>query len=64
MYKSAFFNFIAYMIYQISKGHNLKLLFSGHLDTLDLFLSLLDVYPVPKLPEVKVKCLFTTYLFF
>ena len=57
MCKTAFFNFIAYMIYQISKSHNLQLLFCSHCDdaTLDLFLQLLKVHPVPALPEVKVK---------
>jgi len=61
MYKTAFFNFIAFMIYQIIKGHNLKLLFSSHPDILDLFLTILEVYPVPKLPEVKVNytCIIT-----
>jgi len=55
--KTAFFNFIAYMIYQISKSQNLQLLFSDHCDdaTLDLFLKLLNAHPVPELPEIKVK---------
>ena len=56
-YKTSFFNFIACMIYEISKSHSLELLFSSHCDdaTLDLFLKLLDVYPVPKLSEIKVR---------
>ena len=56
IYRSSFFNFIAYMIYQMSKGHNLDMLFSDHCDdaALDLFLKLLDVHPVPKLSEIKV----------
>ena len=56
MYKAAFFNFVAYMIYQMSKSHGLELLFGTHCDdaTLDLFLKLLDVYPIPKLSEIKV----------
>ena len=47
------------MIYEISKSHGLELLFSSHCDdaTLDLFLKLLDVYPVPKLSEIKVNFL-------
>lgn len=55
-YRSAFFNFIAYMICQISKSHCLDILFSDNCDntTLDLFLELLDAYPIPKLVEVKV----------
>jgi len=46
------------MIYQISKSHNLRLLFSDHCDdaTLDLFLKLLKAHPVPELPKIKVKC--------
>ena len=49
------------MIYEISKSRGLELLFSSHCDdaTLDLFLKLLDVYPVPKLSEIKVSCFFT-----
>ena len=56
MYKAAFFNFIAYMIYQISKTQGFELLFGTYCDraTLDLFLKLLDVYPIPKLSEIKV----------
>ena len=56
IYKSLFFNFVAYMIFQMSKAHNLDMLFSDRCDesTLDLFLMLLDAYPVPKLSEIKV----------
>ena len=56
IYRSSFFNFIAYMIYQMSKGHNLDMIFSDYCDdaALDLFLKLLDVYPIPKLSEIKV----------
>ena len=56
MYRSTFFNFIAYMIYQISKSQGLDILFSDNCDnaTLDLFLKLLNVYPIPPLAEVKV----------
>ena len=56
IYKAAFFNFIAYMIYQISKSSNLELLFNDSCDdaTLDLFLKLLATYPIPKLAEIKV----------
>ena len=45
------------MIYQISKSHCLELLSSVHCDdaTLDLFLMLLDICPLPKLTEIKVK---------
>ena len=55
--KIAFFNFIAYMIYRISKSHCLELLLSSHCDdaTLDLFLRLLDIYPLPRLTEIKVR---------
>ena len=55
MYRSAFFNFIAYMICQISKSCNFDM-FSDNCDnaTLDLFLKLLKVYPIPKLVEIKV----------
>ena len=44
------------MIYQMSKGRNLDMLFSGYCDNaaLDLFLKLLDVHPIPKLSEIKV----------
>ena len=44
------------MIYQMSRGHNLDMLFSDHCDdaALDLFLKLLDVHPIPKLSEIKV----------
>ena len=44
------------MIYQMSKGHNLDMLFNDHCDdaALDLFLKLLDVHPIPKLSEIKV----------
>ena len=57
MYQSSFFNFIAYMIFQMSKDHNLDILFSDSCDnaTLDLYLKLLDAYPIPKLSEVKVR---------
>ena len=56
MYRSAFFNFIAYMLYQISKSRSLNILFSDDCDnaTLNLFLKLLDAFPIPKLAEVKV----------
>ena len=56
IYRSSFFNFIAYMIYQISRSHNLDMLLDDSCDkvTLDLFLELLDVYPIPKLSEIKV----------
>jgi len=56
MYRSAFFNFTAYMIYQMSKSHNLDMLFSNDCDiaTLDVFLKLLHAYPIPKLAEIKV----------
>ena len=56
MYRSTFFNFIAYMLYQISKSHSLNILFSSSCDnaTISLFLKLLDVFPIPKLAEVKV----------
>ena len=56
IYRSSFFNFIAYMICQMSKSHNLDMLFSDSCDNaaLDLFLKLLDVYPIPKLSEIKV----------
>ena len=49
------------MIYEISRSRGLELLFSSHCDdaTLDLFLKLLDVYPVPKLSEIKVSSFFT-----
>ena len=58
------------MIYQVSKSHNLQLLFSSHCDdaTLDLFLKLLNAHPIPELPEIKVKyvmnCLFIFVLSF
>jgi len=44
------------MICQMSKGRNLDILFSDSCDdaTLDLLLKLLDVYPIPKLSEIKV----------
>ena len=44
------------MIYQMSKSHNLNMLFSDTCDdaALDLFLKLLDAYPIPKLSELKV----------
>ena len=56
VYRSTFFNFIAYMLYQISKSHSLDILFSDNCDnaTLNLFLKLLDAFPIPKLVEVKV----------
>jgi len=57
MYKTTFFNFIAYMIYRISNSHGLEFLSStAYCDsaTLDLFLKLLAVLPVPKLFEIKV----------
>ena len=56
MYKAAFFNFVAYMVYRISKSHGLELLFGTYCDsaTQDLFLKLLDAYPIPKLSEIKV----------
>ena len=40
----------------MSKGHNLDMIFSDYCDdaALDLFLKLLDVYPIPKLSEIKV----------
>ena len=53
MYKSAFYNFIAYMLYHISKSHNLDVLLKD-LALLDLFLKLLEVYTIPKLAEIKV----------
>ena len=58
MYRSTFFNFIAYMIFQISKSHNLDILFKNKCDkaTLKLFLKLLDAFPIPKLAEIKVRC--------
>lgn len=48
---------MAKMIFQMSKGHNLDILFSDSCDnaTLDLYLKLLDAYPIPKLSEVKVR---------
>ena len=63
MYKTAFFNFIAYMVYQISKSHGLELLFGTYCDdaTLDLFLKLLEIYPVPKLSEIKVNEILDLY---
>ena len=44
------------MICQMSKSHNLDMLFSDTCDdaALDLFLKLLDAYPIPKLSEIKV----------
>ena len=56
IYRSSFFNFIAYMICQISRGRNLDMLLSDNCDdaTLDLFLKLLNVCPIPKLSEIKV----------
>ena len=67
MCRSAFFNFIAYMIYQISKGVNLDILFSDNCDntTLDLFLKLLKAYPIPKLVEIKViqLCITNSYYY-
>ena len=44
------------MICQMSKSHNLNMLFSDACDNaaLDLFLKLLDAYPIPKLSEIKV----------
>ena len=44
------------MICQMSKGHNLDMLLSDSCDdaTLDLFLKLLNAYPIPKLSEIKV----------
>ena len=56
MYRTSFFNFIAYMICQMSKNHNLDMIFSDSCDNaaLDLFLKLLDAYPIPKLSEIKV----------
>ena len=44
------------MICQISRGRNLDMLLSDHCDDsiLDLFLKLLDIYPIPKLSEIKV----------
>ena len=44
------------MICQLSKGHNLEMLFSDCCNdaALDLFLKLLDAYPIPKLSEIKV----------
>ena len=59
MYKTTFFNFIAYMIYKISNSHGLELLFSSHCDsaTWDLFLKLLVVQPIPRLFEIKVNIL-------
>ena len=56
MCKTAFFNFIAKMTYQISEGHDLMLLLDSYPEILKLFRKLLEVYPVPKLPEVKVNC--------
>ena len=48
------------MIYEISKSRGLELLFSRYCDdaTLCLFQKLLDVYPVPKLSEIKVSSFF------
>ena len=55
-YKSLFFNFVAYMICQLSKYHNLDMLLDDSCDevTLNLFLKMLEAYPIPKLCEVKV----------
>lgn len=41
----------------MSKSHNLDMLFSVSCNdaTLDLFLKLLDAYPIPKLSEIKVR---------
>ena len=53
IYTSAFFNFIAYMLYQISKSCDINVSLDDPA-VLDLFLRLLEVYAIPKLPEVKV----------
>ena len=47
---------MAYMIYQTSKHQNFKILLSDECRDaiLDLFLQLLEVYPIPKLAEIKV----------
>ena len=56
MYKTTFFNFIAFMIHKISNSHGLELLFSSQCEstTLELFFKLLVVQPIPKLFEIKV----------
>ena len=48
---------MAYMIYHTSKHQNFEVLLNDECDdaTLDLFLQLLEVYPIPKLAEVKVR---------
>ena len=53
MYRSAFFNFIAFMLYQISKNQSLDVLLDDHA-VLNLFLRLLEAYNIPKLIEIKV----------
>ena len=53
MYRSAFFNFVAYMLYQISINHCSDVLLNDQA-VLDLFLRLLEAYAIPKLIEIKV----------
>ena len=56
VYRSTFFNFIVYMIYQINKNCSLDILLRDNWKNcmFNLFLKLLDAYSIPKLAEIKV----------
>ena len=53
MYRSAFFNFVAFMLHQIFKNHDLGVMLSDSA-VLKLFLRLLEACTIPKLIEIKV----------
>ena len=66
VYRSTFFNFIVYMIYQISKNCSLDILLRDNCENImfNLFLKLLDAYSIPKLAEIKViLCVINRYYY-
>ena len=53
-FKSLFVDFLVYMVYEMNKGMNVDVLFDPDCkkDTIKLFLDILRIVPIPKLPEI------------
>ena len=53
-FKSLFVDFLVFMVYEMNKGMNIDVLFDTDCtgDTVKLFLDILRIIPIPKLPEI------------